>query len=91
MLLDLDQAQRGVVEDDHHDAQTVPDGGLHLHQRHPEAAVAGEGDDRLARRAQGCGDGGGQREAHGGQPAGDEQPVRLLHGPQRHGHEHVGT
>ena len=90
-LLDLDQAERGVVEDDHDDPQRQPDGRLDLGQRHAQAAVAGEREHR--RRAACCaqrgGDRGGQRVAHGGQAAGDQQPARLGHLPQRHRHQHV--
>ena len=88
-LLELDQAERGVVEDDHDDLQGQPDGRLDLGQRHPQAAVPGERHHRHPRRAQRGGDGGGQRVAHGGEPAGDEQPARLWYLPQRHGDQHV--
>ena len=88
-LLDLDQAEGRVVEHHDHDPQPEPDGGLDLHQGHAQAAVAGEGDHRRAGSAQGGGDRRGQRVAHGGQAAGDEQTVRLVHLPQRHGHQHV--
>jgi transposase InsO family protein len=47
-LLDLDQAQRGVVEHDHDHPQPEPDRGLDFHQRHAEPAVPGERDHRRA-------------------------------------------
>ena len=45
-LLDLDQAQRGVIEHDHDHPQPEPDRGLDFHQRHAEPAVPGESDHR---------------------------------------------
>ena len=72
MLLDLDQAQRGVVEHDHDHPQPEPDRGLDFHQRHAEPAVPGERDDRHPRGAQGRANGGRQRVTHGGQATRDE-------------------
>ena len=89
LLLDADEAEAGVVEDHHDHVEVQPSEGLQLGQHHAQATVAGEADHLAAGRDEGRGDGGREREPHGGQPAGDQELPGAVDLPHRHGDEHV--